>query len=161
METPFGYFLIFRFAYQLLIYHLGCSYSRGAFGYYGSFHFRLDNISQHSLDCANYRKRPLWGRVSTQDLAGTGNNKWDGQVNLDIIKLVLTFILHRTILVYSGIFTFLVDAYPEYAASALAANSFARSTFAGIFPLFGTQSESKDRKTALYCCSYFLSITSV
>ncbi|EED23554.1 MFS multidrug transporter, putative [Talaromyces stipitatus ATCC 10500] len=42
------------------------------------------------------------------------------------------------ILVYSGIFTFLVDAYPEFAASALAANSFARSSFAGVFPLFGT-----------------------
>ncbi|KOC12608.1 MFS transporter, partial [Aspergillus flavus AF70] len=44
-----------------------------------------------------------------------------------------------TILVYSGIFTFLVEAYPRYAASALAANSFTRSTFAGAFPLFGTQ----------------------
>ncbi|PYH80258.1 MFS general substrate transporter [Aspergillus uvarum CBS 121591] len=44
-----------------------------------------------------------------------------------------------TILVYSGIFTFLVDAYPSYAASALAANSFARSAFAGVFPLFGVQ----------------------
>lgn len=31
----------------------------------------------------------------------------------------------------TGIFTFL-DAYPEYAASALAANRFARSTFGGI-----------------------------
>ncbi|KAI1829597.1 hypothetical protein DTO006G1_8334 [Penicillium roqueforti] len=44
-----------------------------------------------------------------------------------------------TILVYSGIFTFLVDAYPTFAASALAANSFARSSFGGIFPLFGIQ----------------------
>ncbi|OJJ88078.1 MFS transporter [Aspergillus glaucus CBS 516.65] len=44
-----------------------------------------------------------------------------------------------TILVYSGVFTFLVDAYPTYAASALAANGFTRSTFAGVFPLFGTQ----------------------
>ncbi|KAN0076102.1 Major facilitator superfamily domain containing protein [Elaphomyces granulatus] len=44
-----------------------------------------------------------------------------------------------TVLVYSGIFTFLVDAYPAYAASALAANSFARSSFAGVFPLFGVQ----------------------
>ena len=43
---------------------------------------------------------------------------------------------------YSGIFTFLVDAYPTFAASALAANSFVRSTFGGVFPLFGTQSES-------------------
>ncbi|KAJ6007155.1 hypothetical protein N7522_005506 [Penicillium canescens] len=44
-----------------------------------------------------------------------------------------------TILVYSGIFTFLVDAYPTFAASALAANSFTRSSFGGIFPLFGIQ----------------------
>ncbi|PGH00823.1 hypothetical protein GX51_05600 [Blastomyces parvus] len=44
-----------------------------------------------------------------------------------------------TILVYSGIFTFLVDAYPLYAASALAANSFLRSSFGAAFPLFGIQ----------------------
>ncbi|KAL6717798.1 hypothetical protein ACLMJK_003883 [Lecanora helva] len=43
------------------------------------------------------------------------------------------------ILVYSGIFTFLVDCYPLYAASGLAANSFARSVFAAAFPLFGNQ----------------------
>jgi len=41
--------------------------------------------------------------------------------------------------VYSGVFTFLVDCYPVYAASALAANSFARSSFAAAFPLFGVQ----------------------
>jgi len=35
------------------------------------------------------------------------------------------------ILVFSGVFTFLVEAYPLYAASALSANSFARSSFAG------------------------------
>ncbi|RMZ89862.1 hypothetical protein DV736_g2908, partial [Chaetothyriales sp. CBS 134916] len=43
------------------------------------------------------------------------------------------------ILVFSGIFTFLVEAYPLYAASALSANSFARSSFAAAFPLFGRQ----------------------
>ncbi|OMP86650.1 putative drug/proton antiporter YHK8 [Diplodia seriata] len=43
------------------------------------------------------------------------------------------------ICVYSGVFTFLVDCYPLYAASALAANSFARSSFAAAFPLFGVQ----------------------
>jgi hypothetical protein len=42
-----------------------------------------------------------------------------------------------TIMIFSGVFTFLVDAYPLYAASALAANSFARSMFAAAFPLFG------------------------
>lgn len=64
------------------------------------------------------------------------------------------------LLVFSGVFTFLVDAYPVYAASALAANSFARygmisasgtwvlltrtdrSSFAAAFPLFGNQSAS-------------------
>lgn len=50
-------------------------------------------------------------------------------------------LLPRTVLVYSGIFTFLVDAYPTFAASALAANSFMRSGFGGIFPLFGIQSK--------------------
>jgi len=44
-----------------------------------------------------------------------------------------------TLLVFSGIFTFLVDAYPLYAASSLAANSFARSSFGAVFPLFGIQ----------------------
>lgn len=43
-----------------------------------------------------------------------------------------------TLLVFSGVFTFLVDAYPLYAASALAANSFIRSSFAAGFPLFST-----------------------
>ncbi|CAG8978441.1 hypothetical protein HYALB_00012608 [Hymenoscyphus albidus] len=44
-----------------------------------------------------------------------------------------------TVLVFSGVFTFLVDAYPLYAASSLAANSFARSTLGAVFPLFGVQ----------------------
>ncbi|TEA15935.1 Efflux pump atB [Colletotrichum sidae] len=44
-----------------------------------------------------------------------------------------------TLLVFTGIFTFLVDAYPLYAASALAANAFVRCMFAAAFPLFGTQ----------------------
>ena len=40
---------------------------------------------------------------------------------------------------FSGIFTFQVESYPLYAASALGANSFARSAFAAGFPLFGVQ----------------------
>ncbi|KAI0850093.1 MFS general substrate transporter [Daldinia vernicosa] len=48
-----------------------------------------------------------------------------------------------TLLVFTGVFTFLVDAYPHYAASALAANSFARCTFAAAFPLFGIQMYNK------------------
>ncbi|KAI1411776.1 putative bicyclomycin resistance protein [Hypoxylon sp. FL1857] len=48
-----------------------------------------------------------------------------------------------TLLVFTGVFTFLVDAYPLYAASALAANSFTRCTFAAAFPLFGIQMYEK------------------
>lgn len=43
------------------------------------------------------------------------------------------------ILVYSAFFTYLVEYFPLYAASALCANSFARSIFAGAWPLFGRQ----------------------
>ncbi|KAK1988121.1 major facilitator superfamily transporter [Colletotrichum cereale] len=50
---------------------------------------------------------------------------------------------HRTLLVFTGIFTFLVDAYPLYAASALASNAFVRCMFAAAFPLFGTQMYNK------------------
>ncbi|KAH8587667.1 major facilitator superfamily domain-containing protein [Bisporella sp. PMI_857] len=44
-----------------------------------------------------------------------------------------------TLLVFTGIFTFLVDAYPLYAASALAGNGFARGSFGAAFPLFAIQ----------------------
>ncbi|KAK9483564.1 MFS general substrate transporter [Lipomyces starkeyi] len=47
------------------------------------------------------------------------------------------------VLLFSGIFTFLVDAYPMYAASALAANSLVRSCFGASFPLFGNQMYEK------------------
>ncbi|ODM20361.1 hypothetical protein SI65_03414 [Aspergillus cristatus] len=36
------------------------------------------------------------------------------------------------LLAFMGIFTFLVDAYPQYAASALASNSFARCSISGM-----------------------------
>ncbi|QDS71980.1 hypothetical protein FKW77_001423 [Venturia effusa] len=48
-----------------------------------------------------------------------------------------------TIFVFSGVFTFLVDCYPLYAASALAANSFVRSSSAAAFPMFGVQMYNK------------------
>lgn len=47
------------------------------------------------------------------------------------------------LLVFAGVFTFLVDSYPTYAASALAANSFTRSMFAASFPLFGNAMYNK------------------
>lgn len=50
-------------------------------------------------------------------------------------------LLHRNFLVFSGVWTYLVDAYPAYAASALAANTCARCVFAAAFPLFGDQSK--------------------
>lgn len=56
---------------------------------------------------------------------------------------------NRTLLVFSGVFTFLVDAYTLFAASALAANSLARSSFAAAFPLFGVQSMSKTCRSCI------------
>ncbi|KAE8376632.1 major facilitator superfamily domain-containing protein [Aspergillus bertholletiae] len=47
------------------------------------------------------------------------------------------------LLAFTGIFTFLVDAYPQYAASALAANGFCRCMFTAAFPLFGSQMYNK------------------
>lgn len=44
------------------------------------------------------------------------------------------------IFVFSGVFAFLVAAYPTFAASALAANSFARGSMAAGFPLFARPS---------------------
>ncbi|KAL1871180.1 hypothetical protein VTK73DRAFT_2231 [Phialemonium thermophilum] len=44
-----------------------------------------------------------------------------------------------TLLAFTGMFTFLVDSYPLYAASALAGNTFVRCVFAAAFPLFGVQ----------------------
>jgi hypothetical protein len=46
------------------------------------------------------------------------------------------FFATGTLLVFSSVFTFLVEAHPLYAASALAANSFTRACFAAGFPLF-------------------------
>lgn len=44
---------------------------------------------------------------------------------------------------FAGIFTFTVDCYTIYAASAIAGNSFVRSSMASAFPLFGSQMFSK------------------
>ena len=77
VETSSRYFLTFPFESQSLIYHLHCSYSRGAFGHYRSFRFLLDTISPRPLDCANYWKRLFWGRVRAQHLASTGKNVTD------------------------------------------------------------------------------------
>jgi hypothetical protein len=40
------------------------------------------------------------------------------------------------VLVFSSVFNYLVDAYREWSASAMAANTFLRCTMAGGFPLF-------------------------
>lgn len=69
--------------------------------------------------------------------------------------MLTDYVSARTILVYSGVFTFLVDAYPTFAASALAANSFTRSAFGGVFPLFGIQSKSALEPSYLHITTGF------
>ena len=83
-------------------------------------------VSLDSLDSANHWQRHFWNGACRTDLTS----------GISLANIVA----NRTLLVFSGVFTFLVDAYPLYAASALAANSFARSSFAAAFPLFGVQS---------------------
>jgi len=41
--------------------------------------------------------------------------------------------------VFASIWSYLVDAYREWSASAMAANTFMRCLFAGGFPLFAVQ----------------------
>lgn len=103
-----------------------------------ALHLCVDGLSQCPLDCTDHWQCLIWCRVSSPDPT----------LHLDADRLCFA----RTILVYSGIFTFLVDAYPTFAASALAANSFSRSAFGGVFPLFGIQSKSSEP-------SYFRSTT--
>jgi hypothetical protein len=57
-----------------------------------------------------------------------------------IVPIILSsFFGWGMVYAYSSTFTYLVDAYRPVAASALASNSFLRSTFAAGFPLFGQQ----------------------
>ncbi|KAK1447551.1 hypothetical protein CMEL01_09390 [Colletotrichum melonis] len=44
-----------------------------------------------------------------------------------------------TVLAFTGIYTFLIDAYAKYSASALASNGLTRCLFSAAFPLFGVQ----------------------
>ncbi len=57
---------------------------------------------------------------------------------------------HSVLFAFSGIFTFFVDAYPLYAASALAGNAFARCLFAGEshLPVLPPRKPSADRPAA-------------
>ncbi|QFZ28682.1 putative drug proton antiporter [Clavispora lusitaniae] len=48
-----------------------------------------------------------------------------------------------TILVFNGIFSYTVEAYRKYTASAMATNSFVRSAMSGVFPLFTLQMYKK------------------
>ena len=63
---------------------------------------------------------------------------WTGRADVHWIAPVIgaSMFAGGTVLVFQAVFTFLVEAYPLYAASALAANSFTRSCFAACFPLF-------------------------
>jgi hypothetical protein len=60
--------------------------------------------------------------------------------------------------VFASIWSYLVDAYREWSASAMAANTFLRCMFAGGFPLFAVQVYSL--KTRAYSrCSTDLAMT--
>ncbi|KAG9233387.1 bicyclomycin resistance protein [Amylocarpus encephaloides] len=60
-----------------------------------------------------------------------------------IVPLIALGFFGFWIFLFSIIWTFLVDAYPKYAASALEANTFARCMFAAAFPLLSKQMYKK------------------
>jgi DHA1 family multidrug resistance protein-like MFS transporter len=65
---------------------------------------------------------------------------WTSYASVHWISPILASILFGAggCLVVNSIFNYLADAYPRYAASALASNDFMRSMFAAGFPMFAT-----------------------
>ena len=59
-----------------------------------------------------------------------------GSVHWIVPILLITPFGTGVVLAFASTFTFLVSTYRAHAASAMASNSFARSTFAAAFPLF-------------------------
>ncbi|WVQ81596.1 hypothetical protein IAT38_003720 [Cryptococcus sp. DSM 104549] len=67
---------------------------------------------------------------------------WTGQagkVHWAVPAVMLVFWNWGVFCMYSGVFTYLADAYETYSSSAQAAQSFCRNFLSGIFPLFGHQ----------------------
>ena len=68
---------------------------------------------------------------------------WTCRASIHWIVSIVATVLYGFggLLIFNGVWSFLVEAYPLYAASALGANAFTRLAFAGSFPLFGVQSK--------------------
>ncbi|KAF2124243.1 MFS general substrate transporter [Dothidotthia symphoricarpi CBS 119687] len=66
---------------------------------------------------------------------------WTTYASVHWIVPILATILFSTgvFFVFQGVFTFLVAAYPKYAASSMAANTTTRCVFSAAFPLFTNQ----------------------
>ncbi|GAA6032025.1 hypothetical protein JCM8097_003393 [Rhodosporidiobolus ruineniae] len=73
-----------------------------------------------------------------------------------IVSLIASaFFGFGVMLSFGAVFTYLVDAYRPVAASAMAANSAMRSTFAAVFPLFTTQMfNALGTQYALMLCAF-------
>jgi DHA1 family multidrug resistance protein-like MFS transporter len=65
---------------------------------------------------------------------------WTSYASIHWISPIIASMLFAAggCLVVNCVFNYLTDAYPAYAASALASNDFMRSMFAAGFPLFAT-----------------------
>ncbi|ODO01705.1 hypothetical protein I350_06531 [Cryptococcus amylolentus CBS 6273] len=66
---------------------------------------------------------------------------WTGQpsVHWAVPGVALVFMNWGVFMIYSGVFTYLADAYEIYSSSAQAAQSFCRNVLGGVFPLFVRQ----------------------
>lgn len=59
----------------------------------------------------------------------------------NVVVNLLILVMDRFFFLFQGIWTFLVAAYPKYAASSMAVNTTTRCIFAAAFPLFTNQSK--------------------
>ena len=58
------------------------------------------------------------------------------------------------VLLYLGLFSYIIDVYLTYTASALAAAVMVRSIFGAVFPLFANQMFEKLKKCLMFLVSY-------
>ncbi|KAE9580831.1 Efflux pump [Colletotrichum fructicola] len=86
----------------------------------------------------------IWSKIRASLLESHGTSEPEFRLPPAMVGALLIPVgLFWTVLEFTGIFTFLVDAYKQYAASAMASNGLTRCTIAAAFPLFGVQMYEK------------------
>lgn len=83
-------------------------------------------------------KRTIANQLRTGGLFWFGWSGYNGQTHWAVPVLSGLFTGFGIFSIFLSLLNYLVDAYLMFAASAIAANTFMRSLFGGVFPLFAT-----------------------